>query len=96
MKDIIASRSGSRQNASSSTTRLILEAGYKIKLVNGESENFKITTDNDLEITNLVLQARPKTRKIDLLDCTLRDGGIVIDFKYTDERMKSIKASLED
>lgn len=96
LKNAIDNFSDNRQNALSSTTRLMLEAGYKIKLVNGDTENFKITTDNDLDIANLALRARPKTRKIELLDCTLRDGGIVIDFQFSYERMQSIKTVLEN
>lgn len=78
------------------TTQLMLKLGYKIRIVNGHTSNFKITTDNDLDIADRVLRAKPKTRKISLLDCTLRDGGIVINFDYGAERMQSIKETLEN
>lgn len=78
------------------TTQLMLKLGYKIRIVNGHTGNFKITTDNDLDVAERILRSRPKTRKLDLLDCTLRDGGIVIDFNYGAERMQKIKKTLED
>lgn len=78
------------------TTQLLLELGYKIRIVNGHTSNFKITTDNDLDIADRMLRSNPKTRKIDLLDCTLRDGGIVINFDYGNERMQKIKTTLEN
>lgn len=77
------------------TTQLMLKLGYKIRIVKGHTSNFKITTDNDLDIAERMLRAKPKTRDIKLLDCTLRDGGIVIDFNYGAERMQWIKGILE-
>lgn len=77
------------------TTQLMLKLGYKIRVVQGHTSNFKITTDNDLDIAERMLRAEPKTRTIDLLDCTLRDGGIVINFDYGMERMQKIKSILE-
>ncbi len=77
------------------TTQLILKLGYKIRIVKGHTSNFKITTDNDLDIADRYLRSRPKTRHIELVDVTLRDGGIVIDFNYGPERMQKIKATLE-
>lgn len=77
------------------TTQLMLKLGYKIRIVNGHTSNFKITTDNDLDVADRVLRARPQNRKISLLDCTLRDGGIVVNFNYGDERMQKIKSTLE-
>ena len=77
------------------TTQLILKRGYKIRIVNGHTSNFKITTDNDLDVADRYLRSKPKTRKISLLDCTLRDGGIVLNFDYGLERMLKIKATLE-
>lgn len=77
------------------TTQLMLKLGHKIRIVNGHTSNFKITTDNDLDIAERMLRAKPKTRGISLLDCTLRDGGIVVDFNYGMERMQWIKDVLE-
>lgn len=77
------------------TTQLMLRLGYKIRIVKGHTSNFKITTDNDLDVADRVFRAKPKTRKIRLLDCTLRDGGIVINFDYGSERMQRIKDTLE-
>ena len=77
------------------TTQLMLKLGYKIRIVKGHTSNFKITTDNDLDIADRMLRSRPKTRHIQLLDCTLRDGGIVINFDYGIDRMQKIKATLE-
>ena len=77
------------------TTQLILKLGYKIRMVKGHTSNFKITTDNDLNVADQIIWAKPKTRKIDLLDCTLRDGGIVLGFNYGSERMQYIKSVLE-
>ncbi|MBR6155334.1 MAG: D-ribitol-5-phosphate cytidylyltransferase [Lachnospiraceae bacterium] len=78
------------------TTQLILKLGYKIRIVKGHTSNFKITTDNDLNVADQIIRSRPKTRQIELLDCTLRDGGIVLGFNYGAERMQSIKETLED
>lgn len=77
------------------TTQLLLKLGYKIRIVNGHTSNFKITTDNDLDVADRMLRSKPKTRDIRLLDCTLRDGGIVINFDYGNERMQKIKSTLE-
>ncbi len=77
------------------TTQLILKLGYKIRIVKGHTGNFKITTDNDLDVAERIIKARPKKRKIDLVDVTLRDGGIVVDFDFGLERMQKIKATLE-
>lgn len=77
------------------TTQLILKLGYKIRIVSGHTSNFKITTDNDLDVADRIIRSRPKTRKIELVDVTLRDGGIVINFDYGMERMLKIKNTLE-
>lgn len=77
------------------TTQLILKLGYKIRIVKGHTSNFKITTDNDLDVADRIVRSRQKTRKIELVDVTLRDGGIVIDFDFGLERMQKIKSSLE-
>ena len=78
------------------TTQLMLKLGYKIRIVNGHTSNFKITTDNDLDVADRILRSKPKTRKIELVDVTLRDGGIIINFDYGLERMKKIKETLEE
>ncbi len=78
------------------TTQLVLKLGYKIKIVKGHTSNFKITTDNDLDIADRYLRSKPKTRKIELVDVTLRDGGIVINFDFGMERMLKIKKTLEE
>lgn len=77
------------------TTQLILKLGYKIRIVKGHTGNIKITTDNDLDVAERIIRSRPKTRKIELVDVTLRDGGIVINFDYGAERMQKIKVALE-
>ena len=78
------------------TTQLILKLGYKIRIVKGHTSNFKITTDNDLDVADRIIRSKPKTRRIELVDVTLRDGGIVINFDYGMERMQKIKATLEE
>ena len=78
------------------TTQLILKLGYKIRIVKGHTSNFKITTDNDLDVAERIIRARPRTRKIELVDVTLRDGGIVVNFDFGLERMQKIKSTLED
>lgn len=78
------------------TTQLILQLGYKIKIVKGHTSNFKITTDNDLDVADRIINSRPKNRNVNVLDCTLRDGGIAVDFNFGSERMQSIKQTLEN
>ncbi len=78
------------------TTQLILKLGYKIRIVKGHTDNFKITTDNDLDVADRIIRSRPKTRKIELVDVTLRDGGIVVNFDYGTDQMQKIKSTLED
>lgn len=78
------------------TTQLMLALGYKIKMVKGHTSNFKITTDNDLDVAERIIKSVTKKHNIKLLDCTLRDGGIVIDFYFGLERMQEIKSTLED
>ena len=77
------------------TTQIILKSGYKIKPVMGHTSNFKITTDNDLDVADRIVRSRPKTRTIELVDVTLRDGGIVINFDFGNERIQRIKTVLE-
>lgn len=77
------------------TTQLMLQLGNKIRIVNGHTSNFKITTDNDLDVANRIVSNKKRTKEISLLDCTLRDGGIVINFDFGDSRMQIIKQCLE-
>ena len=78
------------------TTQLMLALGYKIKMVKGHTSNFKITTDNDLDVAERIIKSTTKKHNVKLLDCTLRDGGIVIDFNFGLERMQEIKSTLEN
>lgn len=78
------------------TTQLILKLGYKLRIVKGHTSNFKITTDNDIDVAERILSVQKPERSIMLLDCTLRDGGIVLDFNFGIERMHKIKAVLEN
>lgn len=77
------------------TTQLMLKLGYKIRIIKGHTSNFKITTDNDLGVAEQMLQGEMKTRKVALLDCTLRDGGIAVNFDFGIDRMIQIKSCLE-
>jgi len=95
LKQAIDSFSEDAKERVTGTTQLILKLGYKIRIVNGNTGNFKITTDSDLDVADRIIRARPKTRKVSLLDCTLRDGGIVIHFDFGTERMQTIKSTLE-
>ena len=96
LNDALKSFTQEEKEKVTGTTQLLLKLGYKIRIVKGHTSNFKITTDNDLDIAERMLRSRPKTRKISLLDCTLRDGGIVINFDYGIERMRWVKQVLED
>lgn len=95
LKKAVDSFTAETKAAVTGTTQLILKLGYKIRIVKGHTSNFKITTDNDLDVADRIVRSRPKTRKIELVDVTLRDGGIVINFDYGFERMQKIKAVLE-
>lgn len=95
LKDAIDSVSPELRGKFTGTTQLMLKLGYKIRIVKGHTSNFKITTDSDLDIADRILRAKPKTRKITLLDCTLRDGGITVDFDFGFDRMQQIKETLE-
>ena len=78
------------------TTQLFLKFGHKLKIVKGHTSNFKITTDNDLDVAERMLKTAERNRNIELLDCTLRDGGIVIGFDFGNSRMQHIKECLEN
>lgn len=95
LKDAIEKFSDEEKSKITGTTQLMLKLGYKIRIVNGHTSNFKITTDNDLDVADRVLRAKPRNRKIYILDCTLRDGGIVVNFDYGTDRMQKIKSTLE-
>ena len=77
------------------TTQLLLKAGYRIKTVKGSTKNFKITTDNDLDVADRIVRSSQSSRDAKILDCTLRDGGIVINFDFGADNMIRIKESLE-
>ncbi len=77
------------------TTQLMLKMGHKIRIVQGHTSNMKITTDNDLDIADRMVRSEKRNRDMELLDCTLRDGGIVVNFNFGDERMQKIKTCLE-
>ena len=95
LKEVIDSFSEEEKTSVTGTTQLILKRGYKIRIVKGHTSNFKITTDNDLDVADRIIRSKPRTRKIELVDVTLRDGGIVINFDYGLDRMQKIKAALE-
>lgn len=78
------------------TTQLMLASGTDIKIVDGNTKNFKITTDNDLDVADRIMRTKELARSITLLDCTLRDGGIVINFDFGLERMQQIRKVLEN
>ncbi|MCQ2596881.1 MAG: D-ribitol-5-phosphate cytidylyltransferase [Treponema sp.] len=78
------------------TTQLFLKLGHKLKIVKGHTSNFKITTDNDLDVAERMLKTVKRNRNIELLDCTLRDGGIVVGFDFGNNRMQQIKECLEN
>ncbi len=77
------------------TTQLMLNAGYRIKTVKGSTRNFKITTDNDLDVADRIVRTTHSSPSVQLLDCTLRDGGIAINFDFGNNNMKRIKDRLE-
>lgn len=77
------------------TTQLLLKLGYKIRIVEGHTSNLKITTDNDIDVAERMLNSEHQEYNIQLLDCTLRDGGIALDFEFGTERMQKIKSTLE-
>lgn len=95
LKKAIDSFTEETKSAVTGTTQLILKLGYKIRIVKGHTSNFKITTDNDLDVADRIIRSRAKTRKIELVDVTLRDGGIVLNFDFGLDRMQKIKTVLE-
>lgn len=96
LKESVDKMSDDEKSKFTGTTQLMLQCGYKIRIVNGHTSNFKITTDNDLDIADRMIRATSRTRNIALLDCTLRDGGIVLNFDFGLNRMQKIKKTLED
>ena len=95
LKQALETASEADKEKITGTTQLLLQQGHKIRIVKGHTSNFKITTDNDLDVAERIIRSRPKTRKIELVDVTLRDGGIVINFDYGLSRMNWIKNILE-
>lgn len=96
LKESLDKISGEDRKKYTGTTQILLEQGHKIRIVNGHTSNFKITTDNDLDIAERIVRAEYDANDIELLDCTLRDGGIVINFDFGDKKMQEIKKCLED
>lgn len=77
------------------TMQLFVKSGLKIRAVYGNTENFKITTDNDFDLAEIVFNAKRKKMQVSILDCTLRDGGIAVNFDFGNDRMQDIKNVLE-
>lgn len=96
LHDSISLFSDEEKRIVTGTTQLMLKLGYQIKKVAGHTTNFKITTDNDLDVADRIMRTSAKQIGIQLLDCTLRDGGIVINFDFGAERMQEIKNCLEE
>lgn len=95
LKETCDSLSEKEKSSVTGTTQLFLKLGHKLKIIKGHASNFKITTDNDLDVAERMLKTVERNRNIELLDCTLRDGGIVIGFNFGNERMQNIKTCLE-
>ena len=95
LKALLEGLSEEEKCRSTGTTQLVLKAGHRIRIVEGHTSNFKITTDVDLDLAERVMLTEAKKRTVSILDCTLRDGGIVIDFNFGTERMCAIKDTLE-
>lgn len=96
LHDSIAKFSDEEKKTVTGTTQLMLKLGYKIKKVVGHTSNFKITTDNDLDVADRIMRTSTKHKGIQLLDCTLRDGGIAINFDFGADKMQEIKSCLEE
>lgn len=95
LKKVLASFSDDEKKGVTGTTQLMLKLGYKLRIVRGHASNFKITTDNDIDVAERMLNSKRHEHRMRLLDCTLRDGGIVLDFNFGTKRMQKIKATLE-
>ena len=96
LHDSISKFSDEEKKTVTGTTQLMLKLGYKIKKVVGHTSNFKITTDNDLDVADRIMRTSAKHKGIQLLDCTLRDGGIAINFDFGADKMQEIKSCLEE
>ena len=96
LHDSISKFSDEEKKTVTGTTQLMLRLGYKIKKVIGHTSNFKITTDNDLDVADRIMRTSAKRKGIQLLDCTLRDGGIAINFDFGADKMQEIKSCLEE
>ena len=96
LHDSISKFSDEEKKIVTGTTQLMLKLGYEIKKVVGHTSNFKITTDNDLDVADRIMRTSAKHKGIQLLDCTLRDGGIAINFDFGADKMQEIKSCLEE
>ena len=96
LHDSISKFSDEEKKTVTGTTQLMLKLGYEIKKVVGHTSNFKITTDNDLDVADRIMRTSAKHKGIQLLDCTLRDGGIAINFDFGADKMQEIKSCLEE
>ncbi len=96
LHDSISKFSDEEKKTVTGTTQLMLKLGYEIKKVIGHTSNFKITTDNDLDVADRIMRTSAKHKGVQLLDCTLRDGGIAINFDFGADKMQEIKNCLEE
>lgn len=96
LHDSISKFSDEEKKTVTGTTQLMLKLDYKIKKVVGHTSNFKITTDNDLDVADRIMRTSAKHQGVQLLDCTLRDGGIAINFDFGADKMQEIKSCLEE
>ena len=96
LHDTLSQCSETDKKGVTGTTQLMLKCGYKIKKVKGHTQNFKITTDMDLDVADSIVRSSRKPGVAHLLDCTLRDGGIVINFDFGDDHIQRIKKVLEE
>lgn len=96
LHDSISKFNDEEKKTVTGTTQLMLKLGYEIKKVVGHTSNFKITTDNDLDVADRIMRTSAKHKGLQLLDCTLRDGGIAINFDFGADKMQEIKSCLEE
>ena len=96
LKSICDTVSEGEKSQITGTTQLMIHRGLNLKIVKGSPSNFKITTDSDLDVADRVVRAKKRKGSIILLDCTLRDGGIVIDFQFGQKNINKIRQTLED
>lgn len=96
LKNICDTVSEEEKSQITGTTQLMIHRGLNLKIVKGSPANFKVTTDSDLDVADRVVRAKKRKGSVTLLDCTLRDGGIVIDFCFGQDNMKEIRRTLEE